>query len=144
MHSPELVCRVHIDATNELLTYGAPGSVNPVRQYFILAHFDYVSSWYNPSVLGTSFRGHMNRQGSITPLGVADYEANGEIKGSLAIKIHLNDDKIKMDLRIVNEAGAVLAEWEGVDVIDDSQITWCFTDVGDIKIIMNPIIEPDA
>ncbi len=142
MYSPELFCEVRIDARDELLV-GAPGSVNPIRQYFILGQFNYVSSWYNPVILGTSFRGNMNRQGTITDLGVADYEANGEIKGSLAIKVRLDDDKIKIDLRIVNDGGGVLAEWVGVDVIDDSQITWCFSDVGDIKLIMNPIIEPD-
>lgn len=142
MYSPELFCEVRIDITD--LAFLLSMTMHPIREYFLHEQFSYVSSWYNSVMQGTSYRGNMNRQGTITPLGVESYEANGEIKGSLAIKIRLNDDKIKMDLRIVDDAGGVLAEWEGVDVIDDSQITWCFSDVGDIKIIMNPIIEPNA
>jgi len=146
MRSPEIVCQVRVRIADRalLISMMRNSAISYIQEYFLEQPFRIIYNNYNPSEDYSVMRGEMNRQGTITDLGVADYEANGEIKGSLAIKVHLDDDKIRIDLRIVNEGGGILAEWEGVDVIDDSQLTWCFSDVGDIKIIMNPIIEPDA
>lgn len=145
MRSPEIPYRVRIDIPDGVLL--SHPSFDETELYFkeqaMLGGFDKVSSWHSPNMMCSSMRGEMNRQGTITDLGTAEYQEHGEIRGSLAIKVSLEDDKVRLDLRIVNDAGGVLAEWEGVDVIDDSQITWCFSDVGDIKLVMNPIIEPD-
>ena len=83
----------------------------------------------------------MDAQGKMTAEGIAAFESGGLVQGSLAVKVHINDDTVKIDLRIVDNNGAVMAEWEGVDVIDDTQVTWCFSDAGNFKIIMEPIIE---
>lgn len=146
MRSHEIPYRVRIDIRDSVLLQriNSPDVRIFSRERAMLEIFDEVSSLHTPNTMLSSMRGKMNRQGRITDLGTAAYQDHGEIKGSLAIKVSLEDDKVRLDLRIVNDAGGVLAEWEGVDVIDDSQITWCFSDVGDIKLIMNPIIEPDA
>lgn len=143
MRSPEILWQIRLNITDEQLILQEQ-RYNSIYNLFINGPLTNVSTWYDATVNRTAMRGNMNRQGTITDLGIADYEANGEIRGSLAIKVRIADDKVRIDLRIVNEAGGILAEWEGVDVIDDSQITWCFSDVGDIKLVMNPIIEPDA
>ena len=83
----------------------------------------------------------MDRQGIMTPEGIAAFENGGEVSGSLAVKVHVNDDKVKLDLRLVDTTGQTLAEWEGVEVIDDTQITWCFSDAGNLKLVMDPILE---
>jgi len=83
----------------------------------------------------------MDRQGKITPAGVSAFENDQVVSGAMAVHVHINDDEVKIDLRIVDEGGQVLAEWEGVNVIDDSQVTWCFSDTGNIRLTMEPIIE---
>jgi len=99
------------------------------------AHYEPLTNFYK-------LRGDMDRMGTITPEGITAFENDGDVQGSLAVKVHINDDKVQLDLHIVDHAGAVLAKWEGVEVIDDTQVTWCFSDAGNIKITMDPILEP--
>ena len=99
------------------------------------AHYEPLHNFYK-------LRGDMDRLGTITPEGITAFENDGEVQGSLAVKVHISDDKVKLDLHIVDQAGVILARWEGVEVIDDTQVTWCFSDTGNIKISMEPILEP--
>ena len=132
MRSPEIRYRVRIDIPDRVLLLRLNSHETELyfRERAMLRCFDSLSSWHSPEAMRSSMRGEMNRQGTITDLGTAEYQDHGEIRGSLAIKVSLEDDKVRLDLRIVNDAGGVLAEWEGVDVIDDSQITWCFSNTG--------------
>jgi len=97
--------------------------------------------WISLQLRNRKWRGEMDRQGIMTPEGIAAFENGGEVSGSLAVKVHINDDKVKLDLRLVDTTGQTLAEWEGVEVIDDTQITWCFSDAGNLKLVMDPILE---
>lgn len=107
--------------------------------------FEIMASMYDPASMSTHVRGDMNRQGVVTEAGVTAFENDGEIQGSLAIKVNMDDDGLaKLDLRIVNDVGETLTEWEGVDVIDGSQVTWCFSDTGNIRITMDPVIDDAA
>ena len=106
-----------------------------------MIHFDQISTQRSDIAQSTIVRGDMNRQGTITEAGVSAFENDGEIQGSLAVSTHIAvDNLVRLDLRIVSDAGETLVEWEGVDVIDGSQVTWCFSDTGNIRITMDPII----
>lgn len=111
-----------------------------IFQYLTDISFDQISTQRNDAMQSTIVRGDMNRQGMITEAGVAAFENDGEIQGSLAVNTSIQDNLVKLDLRIVNDNGETLVEWEGVDVIDGSQVTWCFSDTGNIRITMDPII----
>jgi hypothetical protein len=83
----------------------------------------------------------MDRQGTVTDAGISAYENDHEITGALAVHVHMiNETTVRLDLRMVDDNGIVLAEWEGVDLIDDSQITWMFSDIGKFKLTMVPTI----
>lgn len=82
----------------------------------------------------------MDRQGIITEDGLRTFREQGNVSGSLAMHVHLGEGAVRIDLSIVDETGTVLAIWDGVDVIDDSRVTWCFSDGGSLRISMDPVI----
>jgi hypothetical protein len=102
--------------------------------------FDFTETWHDAHDMASYVRGKMDSQGALTPAGLTAFENNNQVDGALAVKIKINDDgTVKLDFRIVDDAGSVLAEWPGVDVVDDTQVTWVFSDAGKFKLSMEPI-----
>lgn len=135
--SETLVLSQEWQAAEDVMREAFGASDGHIKITLLQAHYT-----YDPLTNFYKVRGNMDRLGTITPEGITAFENDGEVHGSLAVKVHINDDKVKLDLHIVNTDGTILARWEGVEVIDDTQVTWCFSDTGNIKISMEPILEP--
>lgn len=84
--------------------------------------------------------GDMESEGRITEAGIHAFENNQEVAGAVAVKVHLGEAQAKLDLEIVDELGETLAVWEGIEVIDQTRITWTFAGSSQIVLKMIPTL----
>lgn len=82
----------------------------------------------------------MESEGRITEAGIHAFENNQEVAGAVAVKVHLGEAQAKLDLEIVDELGETLAVWEGIEVIDQTRITWTFAGSSQIVLKMIPTL----